>query len=69
MHCSVNHLSFVLLNLVIILEKIDNLIILSSGMDQDGEGAMIDNLLEKFRHLVNPNLLFVSVDLKGRFCG
>ncbi|XP_077865627.1 telomerase protein component 1-like, partial [Saccoglossus kowalevskii] len=49
---------------------IDNLIILSDGTRFEGsEGSGIMDFLNKYRHLVNPNLLFVNVDLSGRKAG
>ena len=49
---------------------IDNLVLLTDAMkldDKQGRGMM--DFLKKYRHLVNPNLLFVSVDLSGKSSG
>ena len=49
---------------------IDNLVLLTDAMkldDQQGRGMM--DFLKKYRHLVNPNLLFVSVDLSSKSSG
>ena len=49
---------------------IDNLVLLTDTMKLDDEqGELMLNFLNKYRHLVNPNLLFVSVDLSGRASG
>ena len=49
---------------------IDNLVLLTDTMKLDDEqGAQTLDFLNKYRHLVNPNLLFVSVDLSGRASG
>ena len=49
---------------------IDNLVLLTDTMKLDDEqGELTLDFLNKYRHLVNPNLLFVSVDLSGRFSG
>lgn len=48
----------------------DNLVLLTDAMkldDQQGRNTM--DFLGKYRQLVNPNLLFVSVDLSGRSSG
>ncbi|XP_011406078.1 PREDICTED: telomerase protein component 1-like [Amphimedon queenslandica] len=50
--------------------QVDNLILLTNEMNMeshDGKGVL--NFLEKYRHVVNPNLLFVSIDLSGRSVG
>ena len=52
------------------LFQIDNLIILSDGMNMaDFEGKTVTRFLDIYRRLVNPNLLFVSVDLSGAQSG
>lgn len=33
------------------------------------EGIFMADYLKKYRRIVNPNLLFVSVDLSGAVCG
>ena len=49
---------------------VDNLMVLSDTMNlADHEGREMLDFLKKYRHLVNPNLLFVSVDLSGRSSG
>ena len=48
--------------------QVDNFIILSDGVNEQ-DGASIARFLEKYRILVNPELLFVSVDLSGSVCG
>ncbi|XP_077996822.1 telomerase protein component 1-like [Glandiceps talaboti] len=52
-------------------QQIDNLIVLSDGMNmcEQTENQAIMDFLEKYRHLVNPNLLFVNVDLSGAKTG
>ena len=48
----------------------DNIIILSDGMTMDSqEGLVVTKFLDLYRRIVNPNLLFVSVDLSGAQCG
>ena len=50
--------------------QIDNLVILTDNMNMDSEDSVeLLKFLDKYRHLVNPNLLFVSVDLSGRASG
>ena len=47
---------------------IDNLIVLSNTIDYDSEensGREFKSFLRKYREFVNPNLLFVSVDLSS----
>ena len=46
--------------------QIDNILVLSDGGD---EGDVLGAFLAKYRRLVNPNLLFVNVDLSGAKCG
>ena len=49
---------------------VDNLVLLTDTMQADTlEGKMVMSFLQKYRHLVNANLLFVSVDLSGRASG
>ena len=49
---------------------IDNLVLLTDAMKlDDPQGRDMMDFLQKYRHLVNPNLLFVSVDLSGRSSG
>lgn len=50
--------------------EVDNLVILTDTMNlttEDGKGFL--KFLSKYRHMVNPNLLFVSVDLSSRNVG
>ena len=50
--------------------QVDNLILLTNEMNMDShDGKGMLNFLEKYRHVVNPNLLFVSIDLSGRSVG
>ena len=47
-------------------KQVDNIVLLSDTMKLDDEkGRMMMDFLQKYRHLVNPNLLFVSVDLSA----
>ena len=49
---------------------IDNLVLLTDAMKlDDQQGREMMDFLKKYRHLVNPNLLFVSVDLSGTSSG
>ena len=49
---------------------VDNLVVLTDAMKLDDEqGREMMDFLEKYRRLVNPDLLFVSVDLSGRSSG
>ena len=52
--------------LIINKRKIDNLIVLSHTLSSPSSDATLSNLLNKYRREVNPDLLFVSVDLSGR---
>ena len=57
-------------NMLVDRASIDNLVLLTDAMkldDQQGRNMM--DFLGKYRQLVNPNLLFVSVDLSGRSSG
>ena len=57
-------------NLLVDRVQVDNLILLTNDMSMDShDGKGILNFLEKYRHLVNPNLLFVSINLSGRSVG
>ena len=50
--------------------QIDNIIVLSDGMNLNNEeGRMMTDFLSKYRRLINPNLMFVSVDLSGSSAG
>ena len=50
--------------------QVDNLILLTNEMNMEShDGKGVINFLEKYRHIVNPNLLFVSIDLSGRSVG
>ena len=47
-------------------KQVDNIVLLSDTMKLDDEqGRTMMDFLRKYRHLVNPNLLFVSVDLSA----
>ena len=49
---------------------VDNLVVLTDAMKlDDSQGQEMMDFLRKYRRLVNPNLLFVSVDLSGRSSG
>lgn len=55
-----------LMELLVDRRQVDNVILLSDTMKlDDDQGKMMMDFLQKYRHLVNPNLLFVSVDLSG----
>ena len=50
--------------------QIDNIIVLSDGIILEGrDGPEVTSFLDKYRRLVNPNLLLVSVDLGGSSAG
>eukprot|EP01114_Cavostelium_apophysatum_P022723 TRINITY_DN831_c0_g1_i3.p1 TRINITY_DN831_c0_g1~~TRINITY_DN831_c0_g1_i3.p1 ORF type:complete len:1975 (+),score=566.67 TRINITY_DN831_c0_g1_i3:1485-7409(+) len=54
-------------NLILEKKRIDNLIILSHEQTAAGDESLkITQILTKYRQEVNPDLLFVSVDLSGR---
>ena len=49
---------------------IDNLLILSNTVNlQTAEGQFVSDFLKKYRRTVNPNLLFVNVNLSGKMAG
>ena len=51
-------------------KPVDNLMVLTDTMNlTDPQGKEMLDFLKKYRHLVNPNLLFVSIDLSGRSSG
>lgn len=55
---------------VYILWQIDNIIVLSDGLRYDGpDGAKIEEFLKVYRHLINPDVLFVSIDLSSNQTG
>ena len=59
-----------LTDMLIDRRQIDNIILLSDAMKlDDKEGRTMMDFLRKYRHLVNPDLLFVSVDLSGERSG
>eukprot|EP00058_Branchiostoma_floridae_P011084 XP_002596572.1 hypothetical protein BRAFLDRAFT_128562 [Branchiostoma floridae] len=50
--------------------QLDNLLVLWNGKYNNASlNVKLNNFLEKYRRYVNPNLLFVTVDLSGRSCG
>ncbi|XP_019622302.1 PREDICTED: telomerase protein component 1-like [Branchiostoma belcheri] len=50
--------------------QLDNLLVLWNGRDNNPSlNVKLTKFLEKYRRYVNPNLLFVTVDLSGRACG
>ncbi|XP_071942652.1 telomerase protein component 1-like [Antedon mediterranea] len=50
--------------------QLDNLVILSDGLKMDSDqGKLVGNFLKKYRKIVNPNLLFVNVDLSRKSSG
>lgn len=50
--------------------SVDNIVLLTDTMKlDDAQGKEMMDYLKKYRHLINPNLLFVSVDLSGRSSG
>ncbi len=55
-----------LMELIVDRKQVDNVVILTDTMKlDDQQGKMMMDFLKKYRHLVNPNLLFVSVDLSA----
>ena len=48
--------------------QIDNLIILSGGVDSTQQ-EFVSFFLKKFRQLVNPNLLYANISFSGKGCG
>lgn len=57
-------------NMLINRVPVDTLMVLADTMNlTDPQGKEMLDFLKKYRHLVNPNLLFVSVDLSGRSSG
>ena len=59
-----------LTNMLVDRTEVDNLVVLTDEMkldDQQGRGVV--DFLSKYRHLVNPDLLFVSVDLSNKTRG
>ena len=59
-----------LTNMLVDRVQYDNIVILTDSMKlDDQQGRDVIDFLNKYRHLVNPNLLFVSVDLSGRTSG
>ena len=57
-------------NMLIDRVPVDTLMVLTDTMNlTDPQGVEMLDFLRKYRHLVNPNLLFVSVDLSGRSSG
>ncbi|XP_033107315.1 telomerase protein component 1-like [Anneissia japonica] len=50
--------------------QLDNLVILSDGLKMESDqGQMVGTFLKKYRKIVNPNLLFVNVDLSSKSSG
>ncbi|XP_066270990.1 telomerase protein component 1-like [Branchiostoma lanceolatum] len=50
--------------------QLDNLLVLWNGRSNNQDlNVKLNKFLEKYRRYVNPNLLFVTVDLSGRSCG
>ncbi len=50
--------------------ELDNIVVLTDELKMgDQQGRDMIDFLSKYRHLVNPNLLFVSVDLSSRMRG
>ena len=59
-----------LTNMLIDRQPVDNIVLLTDAMKlDDQQGRSMMDFLQKYRHLVNPDLLFVSVDLSGRSSG
>ncbi len=57
-------------NMLIDRLPVDNIILLTDSMKlDDQQGREVMDFLGKYRHLVNSNLLFVSVDLSGKQSG
>eukprot|EP01119_Soliformovum_irregulare_P015829 TRINITY_DN4519_c0_g1_i1.p1 TRINITY_DN4519_c0_g1~~TRINITY_DN4519_c0_g1_i1.p1 ORF type:complete len:1529 (-),score=494.33 TRINITY_DN4519_c0_g1_i1:1256-5488(-) len=47
-------------------KRVDNIIVLSHTLISASENAQMFNVLQKYREEVNPNMLFVSVNLSGK---
>ena len=59
-----------LYEMIINRTPVDNIVLLTDAMKlDDPQGREMMDFLQKYRHLVNSNLLFVSVDLSGRSSG
>ncbi len=59
-----------LTNMLLDRQQVDNIVLLTDTMKlHDQQGRCMMDFLQKYRHLVNPNLLFVSVDLSGSSSG
>ena len=59
-----------LTNMLVERTQVDNLVVLTDEMKlDDQQGREVIDFLSKYRHLVNPNLLFVSVDLSSKTRG
>ena len=59
-----------LTNKLIDRDQLDNIVVLTDEMKlDDQQGQDVIDFLSKYRHLVNPNLLFVSVDLSSKTRG
>ncbi|XP_067949967.1 telomerase protein component 1-like [Watersipora subatra] len=51
-------------------QHIDNVIVLSDGLTYDNpDGAAMEEFLRAYRDLINPNVLFVSINLSSRVTG
>ena len=60
----------ILYNMLVSRSPVDNIVLLTDAMKlDDSQGREMMDFLQKYRHMVNPDLLFVSVDLGGRASG
>ena len=60
----------ILTNMLIERNELDNIVVLTDELKMDDkQGQDMIDFLGKYRHLVNPNLLFVSVDLSSKTRG
>ena len=60
----------ILYDMLVSRSPVDNIVLLTDAMKlDDAQGREMMDFLQKYRHLVNPDLLFVSVDLSGRSSG
>ena len=59
-----------LMEMLVDRQQVDNVVLLTDTMKlDDNQGKKMMDFLRKYRHLVNPELLFVSVDLGGASSG
>ena len=59
-----------LMEMLVDRRRVDNIVLLTDAMKlDDQQGRDVMDFLKKYRHFVNPDLLFVSVDLSGKSSG